>query len=388
MRLFRFEPCKFLCLASISLISLPTWSQSVAFQAPAATIHFRNASNPATGQFPQSVAIGDFNGDGNQDIAVPVTSAASDLTILLGNGDGTFTEGPILSAVNRNFNNVVTADFNGDGKLDLAISLANFNQVQILLGNGDGSFTPLAPISFGAVTFVATGDFNLDGKPDLAVVNEGTSSVTILLGNGDGTFTRKAVLPQTGLAQGITVGDLNRDGIPDLAVINPVSQTVSILLGKGDGNFTQVKTQPATGIEPLSIAIGDFNGDGNPDMAVTNQNDGFPNPGTITLMLGNGKGNFRVSPVVLQTGSIPETVAVADFNGDGKLDLVTANAGSNTISVFLGQGHGHFAAPLTFQAGQDPLCATVGLFNSDKVPDLAIANNASASLTILLGQRK
>jgi FG-GAP-like repeat/FG-GAP repeat len=388
MRFSRLERTQFFAVTLLSLICLPAWSQSVSFQPSAVTIHFTKASNPTTGQFPQSVAIGDFNGDGKQDIAVPVTSPLSDLTILLGNGNGTFTEGPILGAVNENANNVVTADFNGDGKLDLAISLANFNQVQILLGNGDGSFAPLSPIPLSSVTFVATGDFNRDGKPDLAVVNGPTSSMTILLGNGDGTFTQKAVLPQTGGAQGIAIGDLNRDGIPDLAVINIIGQTVTILLGKGDGNFTQVKTRPATGIEPLSIAIGDFNGDGNPDLAVSNQNDGFPNLGTITLMLGNGKGNFRVSPVTLQTGSIPESVAVADFNGDGKPDLVTANAGSNTISVFLGQGRGQFAAPLTFPAGQDPLCATVGLFNGDKVPDLAIANNTAASLTILLGRRR
>lgn len=165
MRFNRFERTQLFAVALFSLICLPAWSQSVSFQAPASTIHFTKASNPTTGSFPQSVAIGDFNGDGKQDIAVPVTSPLSDLTILLGNGNGTFTEGPILSGVTENVNNAVTGDFNGDGKLDMAISLANFNQVQILLGNGDGSFTPLPPISFGAVTYVATGDFNLDGKP-------------------------------------------------------------------------------------------------------------------------------------------------------------------------------------------------------------------------------
>ncbi|MGA7755592.1 MAG: VCBS repeat-containing protein [Candidatus Sulfotelmatobacter sp.] len=377
-------------IALVASISLSGWSQSVKFQPSASKIHFTNSSNPATNPFPQSVAIGDFNGDGKQDIAVPVYSiftSFSDLTILLGNGDGTFEAGPVVGVTGQNVNNAVAADFNGDGKLDLAISLPDANEIQVLLGNGDGSFDALSPVSATGIFVVATGDFNRDGKPDLVLVNPGTSSVTILLGNGDGTFTEKTNIVLSGGAEAVAVGDLNRDGIPDLAVVNYVSQTVTILLGNGDGTLKQVKAQPSTGIEPLSIAIGDFNGDGISDLAVSNQNNGFPNLGTVTVLLGNGKGGFKAAAVSPQTGSIPETVAVADFNGDGKPDLVTANAGSNTISVLLGQGHGLFAKALTFSAGKDPLCAVVAEFNGDDVPDLAIANNTTASTTILLGER-
>jgi len=380
----------FSAVASIFLMCLSGWSQSVSFQPPASRIKFIDSSNPATNPFPQSVAIGDFNGDGKQDLAVPVYSiftSFSDLTILLGNGNGTFTEGPVVGVSGQNVNNAVAADFNGDGKLDLAISLPDANEIQVLLGNGDGTFDALSPVSADAIFVIATGDFNRDGKPDLVLVNPGTSSVTILLGNGDGTFTEKTNVVMSGGAEAVAVGDLNRDGIPDLAVVNGVSDTVTILLGKGDGTFTQVKAQPATGIEPLSVAIGDFNGDGIADLAVSNQNNGFPNLGTITILLGNGKGGFKPTTTSPQTGSIPETIAVADFDGDGKPDLVTANAGSNTISVLLGQGHGVFGKALTFSAGKDPLCAVVGNFNGDKIPDLAIANNTTASTTILVGQR-
>jgi len=157
-------------------------------------ISFFNSSNPATNPFPQSIAVAHFNGDGKLDMAVSVYSiftSLSDVNILLGNGDGTFAAGPAFPLTGQNVNNAAVADFNGDGKPDLAISLPDANQVQVLLGNGDGTFTPLPAISANGVFKVATGDFNGDGKADLVLVNPGPGTVTILLGNGDGTFPKK-----------------------------------------------------------------------------------------------------------------------------------------------------------------------------------------------------
>jgi hypothetical protein len=353
-------------------------------------VSFVIASTPATNPYPQSAAVGDFNGDGKLDLVVPVYSIGtsfSDLTILLGNGDGTFNEGPTVGVTGQNVNNAVVADFNGDGKLDLAISLSDANQVQVLLGNGDGTFNPLTPFTATAVYVIATADFNGDGKADLALVNPGGESVTILLGNGDGTFKLKSTNTISGAPTAIAIGDLNKDGKLDLAVVDYSSNSVAIFLGRGDGTFRKLTAQPATGVEPLSIAIADFNGDGNPDLAVSNQNYGYPNPGTVTVLLGNGTGAFRPTPVSPQTGSIPETVAVADFNGDGIPDLVTANAGSNTISLLLGRGHGGFATAHNFAAGTDPLAAVIGDYNGDGIPDLAVPNNTTASVTILLAER-
>ena len=353
-------------------------------------VRFVIASTPATNPYPQSVAVGDFNGDGTLDLAVPVYSigtALSDLTILLGNGNGTFNRGAAVGLTGQNVNNAVVADFNGDGNLDLAISLPDANEYQVLLGNGDGSFTALSPVPATAIFVIATGDFNHDGKPDLALVNPGAESVTILLGNGNGTFREKSTISISGAPTAIAIGDLNLDGKEDLAVVNGSTQSVTILLGKGDGTFTKVASQPATGVEPLSIAIGDFDGDSIPDLAVSNQNYGYPNLGTVIVLLGNGKGEFRATAASPQTGSIPDTILVADFNGDGKPDLLTSNAGSNTISLLLGEGHGVFAKAQNFAAGTDPLGAVLGDFNGDGIPDVAVANNTTSSVTVLLTKR-
>ncbi len=233
---------------------IPLFCPPASSQTRAAIPGIRFATDP----FPQSVGVGDFNGDGNLDLAVSVYSldtTLSDLTILLGNGKGTFKQGPAVSVTGQNVNNAVVADFNGDSILDLAISLPDANEIQVLLGNGDGSFTPLSPVPAPAIFLIATGDFNNDGKPDLALVNPGAESVTILLGNGNGTFTKKSTIPISGAPTAIAIGDLNLDGKQDLAVVNGTAQLVTILLGKGNGTFTKLASQPATGVEPLSIAI-------------------------------------------------------------------------------------------------------------------------------------
>ncbi len=353
-------------------------------------ISFFNSSNPATNPFPQSIAVADFNGDGKLDLTVSVYSiftSFSDVNILLGNGDGTFTAGPAFPLTGQNVNNAVVADFNGDGKPDLAISLPDANQVQVLLGNGDGTFTPQPAISATGVFKVATGDFNGDGKPDLVLVNPGPGTVTILLGNGDGTFPRKETIPVAGGPQAVAVGDFNRDGKADLAVVNYSADTVTILLGNGDGTFRAVPSKPATGIQPLSVAVGDFNGDGIPDLAVTNQNNGYPLLGTVTVLIGRGNGTFTPTSVSPQTGSVPYSVAIADFNGDGKEDLAVANAGSNTITILLGKGDGSFASAASPAVGKDPVFAAVADFNGDGIPDLAAASNTTSSVTVLLTQR-
>ena len=267
----------------------------------------------------------------------------------------------------------VTADFNGDGKLDLAIGKINSNTVSVLLGNGDGTFGPKQDYLTGTdIRAIVVGDFNGDGKLDLAVANYYSNSVSILLGNGDGTFAPKMDSPVDIGPRSLAAGDFNGDGILDLAVVNNKSKTVSILLGNGDGTFAP-EMDLTTDVGPFSIVAADFNQDGKLDLAVSNYG-----TNSVSIFLGKGDGTFGPRRRFL-VGEQPLSLVTADFNGDGIADLAAANEGDKTVSILLGIGDGTFSPQTTFSSG---VADTVGTadFNGDAKYDLAVLDGA-----ILLG---
>ncbi len=355
---------------------------------------FAGTSGPATSSSNnQAIAVGDFNNDGNLDYVVANLNPPATATIMLGNGNGTFTAvtaGGAPYSVGSYPEGAVVADFNGDGNLDIAFANSASNGVTILLGNGDGTFMAAASPAVGFAGAIAVGDFNGDGIPDLAVSNNNNSSyaVTILLGNGDGTFTvgSSVPVPQWSInPQGIVAMDFNGDGKTDLAVTSangnsPSNYVVTILLGNGDGTFTQRQTYN-TGDGDQSMVGGDFNGDGIPDLAIANYYDD-----TVTILLGNGDGTFTPAALPLPaTGPGPFAIVAGDFNNDGILDLATANFYGNTVTILLGNGDGTFTPSSTVPAtGGGPDGFVAGDFNGDGLLDLVTANYQAVTQSILL----
>jgi beta-lactam-binding protein with PASTA domain len=405
---------------------------------------FSTPSDFGVGSSPYWISVGDFNGDGNQDLAV-ANAGSSTVSILLGNGTGGFSAGATFAAGGHP-DDMAVGDFNGDGIPDLAVgnsgtccTFTNSN-VSVFLGKGDGTFG--APTSFpspaGTVPVsVAVGDFNGDGKPDLAVVNDVSNTVSILMGNGDGTFGGTPVLDANGHVTGFTgpaqtiavgtgadfvaVGDFNGDGKLDLAVVNEgtccafTDSSVSILLGNGDGTFGGTATFDTNGtflgfmgpphnvfagIGALSVAVGDFNGDGKLDLAVTAFNEynaglGFDNDPEVSILLGNGDGTFGApSKFAVGDGGAFDTVyqvVVGDFNGDGKLDVAavtddTATANdSGSVSVLLGNGNGTFGAVKNFATGDFAESLAVGNFHSSVCPERDLAGHGTHVAGIAAG---
>jgi len=328
----------------------------------------------ATGTGAVFVAVADFNSDGKADLAV-ANEDTNNVSILLGNGNGTF-QMPASYATGTFPESAAVGDFSGHGKADLVVANEDGSSVSVLLGNGDGTFQ--AAVNYGVGSFpdsVAVGDFNGDGKLDLAVADSGNNFLCVLMGNGDGTF-QPAVTYAAGSAEtSIAVSDFNGDGKPDLVVANG-GGGVSVLLGNGNGTF-QAPVSHSAGADPVFVVVADFNGDGNADLAVANLAGN-----NVSVLLGNGNGTFKTA-VNYPAGNSPNSIAVGDFNGDGKPDLAVADFGVNNVSVLLGNGDGTFQTAVSHTVSSGTTSVAVGEFNGDGRADLAVAGGSSVS--ILLG---
>ncbi len=342
---------------------------------------FGTASTFSSGSSPMYMAVGDFNGDGQSDVAV-VNNGSTTVSVFLNNGNGTFAAPLTYSTGGSDSLGIATGDFNGDGKLDLAIANYNSGTVSVLLGNGDGTFAaPLTYSSGGSSPYaIAVADFNGDGKQDIAVTNDWSNNVAILMGNGNGTFAAPVTYNVIGsFPVALAVGDFNGDGHPDLAV-GVAWANVDVLLNNGNGTFAPAVAYGPNTNDPQSIAVGDFNGDGKLDLAVANHGNA-----TVSVLLGNGNGTFATDTTYGSGGTSANYVAVGDFNKDGKLDLAVANGGSNSVGVLLGNGNGTFAAATAYSTvGSTPYGVAVADFNGDGYSDLAVTNQSSGTLGVLL----
>jgi hypothetical protein len=338
---------------------------------------FGAAAVSSVGVAPRSIAVGDFNGDGRLDMAV-ANQNTNNVSILLGTGAGTFTSGGTFAVGTTPFQ-IVAADINNDGTLDLATANNSTANCSILLGNGLGGFTPAAPVAAGTgPRGVALADLNGDGKRDLVIANSVTPSVIVCLGLGNGTFVAGVSYPLAQGANGVAVGDVNGDGVIDVIASYSGTNGVAVLRGNGDGTLAPRTT--VVGIGGTAPLLTDVNNDGALDILVYNQSSSG-----VHIARGNGNGTFQPPTLLgvpnVSTGYI---VAAADFNDDGNVDLAAPRASVNQTNVYLGDGTGGFIAGPVVSAGTGPVAAATGDFNGDGKIDLVVANSSSANVSLFL----
>lgn len=338
-------------------------------------ISFWSDLDPSVGGSPKALISADFNGDGKLDVAA---ASLDSVTVALGNGQGKFGPAQLLS-LSSTPRALVAGDFSGDGKLDIATVNALGEGVSLLVGKGDGSFAAPTTLNIGVLPYgVAAGDFNADGKLDLATANYGSDSVTVALGNGNGTFQTPTNLGVGSFPSSLTVADINGDGKADLATANNNGSTVSLLIGNGNGTF-RAATTANVGQAPLSIIWADLNKDGKTDLATANDSGN-----SVSILIGNGNGTFKTAATVI-VGQGPQVVAATDLNQDGKVDLVTANVFDNGLSLVMGNGDGTFRSATSLPVGNGPQGLVAGDFNNDTKVDLIAANTSDSTLSVILG---
>jgi hypothetical protein len=350
---------------------------------------FALASANGVGNLPSSVTTADVNGDGKPDL-ISANSGDTTLSVLTNDGTGNFT---LASSPNAGTGNnpicVTTADVNGDGKPDLICANNNYfpGTLTVFTNDGSGGFVIASSLNVGnGPCSVTAANINGDNKPDLICANAGDGTLTVLTNDGGGGFPH-ADTYGTGSGSGsypqsVTTADANGDNKLDLICANAEDATLSVLTNKGNGTFATAGNFPTGGDSfPQSVVAADVNGDGKVDLISANSDYN----GTLSVLTNKGNGIFvfASSPNVGGFNTYPYSVAAADVNGDGKVDLISANAGSGTLSVLANDGTGNFTLAALPTAGNNPESVIAVDVNGDGRLDLASANQSDNQVAVL-----
>jgi hypothetical protein len=350
------------------------------------------------GNAPGSVEISDFNNDGFPDLAV-TSETDSSVTILLGNRNGDFkpaSKSPFYAGPLPN--DIAVGDFNSDGNMDLAIANHEKQYLTVLLGNGNGNFTPAnnSPFPTRGIQHthgVTAGDFNNDERLDLATDSWANDQIEVLFGDSLSLFKSHSLFFKVGKRpyQRLRAADLNNDGIDDIVTTNTEGNNVTILLANGKGGFHEPIGSPfACGDSPFGIAIGDVNDDGKSDLAIINSPRSMAKDkgkNGMTVLLGDGNGKFTmVKGSPYESGEIPNRIAIGDVNGDGVNDVVTSDNSSNKIYLFIMTKKGTVSSQSAITVGNHPKGIAIADLNANRKADIVVCNNSDNNISIIFGK--
>ena len=355
-----------------------------AFAAAAETPNFPGAVSYPTGIEPLGIVAADFNGDGRLDLAT-ANRGGNSISILIGNGNGTF-KANVDYAVGASPTALSLGDFNKDGFLDIAALNSQGSSMSILLNRGDGTFKDAVAYSIAPhpAIAIATGDFDGNNILDVAVVSS-NQSVSMFYGNGDGTFAPARDFDANNAVdlgiRAIVAARIDNDDFTDLVTLNGTDRSVSILHSYGNTNFALLGSTPVFGSLPTFLAAGDFNGDGKTDLVAGAV------AGGLSVLIGNGDGTFQ-PPVQYSVANSLTGLVTVDVDGDGALDLVITNADNfnslGYLTIYVGNGNGTFRSPLTYPIAYLPAGLTVGDFDQSGHPDVAIAIASQSQVRVML----
>ncbi|GAB3850098.1 hypothetical protein GCM10028822_15030 [Hymenobacter terrigena] len=369
-------------MAALTLALLPAGVTHAQTPASFATVttYFAGSGGPS------AVAIADVNGDGRPDIISGNSNAGAAVVLLAQAGGGFGAASAYPAGASSGLTGVAVADVNGDGRMDIVTANGSNSIVGVLLGQAGGGFGTVTTYSTGAFSYptgVVVTDVNGDGRKDIITANGAGGAAGVLLGQVGGGFATVNTYPtDTGsYPYGVAVGDMNGDGRPDIVTANGTSNSASVLLGQASGGFAPANSySTGAGSYPQGVAVADMNGDGRLDIVTANNGSQ-----TVGVLLGQAGGGYATANTYSSgTGSQPQGVAVADVNGDGRKDIITANNGNFTAGVLLGQAGGGFGSVSSYSGGLGTMAVAAADMNGDGRPDLVTANYNSNTVGVLL----